>query len=166
MLPWKFTIYRSWTWSYFNWRSTNRTHNKLRKLITKRSKYREPSIICWDNFQINKYKNKFRYQKFNPILNNAFVKEALEKPQHDFVVVPINKAVNNVSFVCKGFFATVLIKEFGVIGTPSKTYKLMSDNNKNILINSTVNEIKQHFLMSISGNIKVFRTLYLIPKLH
>ena len=81
------------------------------------------------------------------------------------MVVPIDKAVNNVSFICKGFFAAVLIKEFGVIGTPSKTYKLISDYNKNILINSTVNEIKQHFLMSISEN-KVFPTLYLIPKLH
>ena len=37
------------------------------------------------------------------------------------------------------------VKEFGVIGTHSKIYELISDSNKKILINSTVNEIKQFF---------------------
>ena len=35
---------------------------------------------------------------------------------------------------------STLLKEFGVIGSPSKTYELISECNKNILINSTVNE--------------------------
>ena len=40
---------------------------------------------------------------------------------YDFVVAPIDKAVNNVSFVYKRIYATTLFKEFGVIGAPSKT---------------------------------------------
>ena len=68
---------------------------------------------------------------------------ALVKLQHDLVVVPIVKAANGVSFICKRFQATSLLKEFGVIGTLSKTYKLINDYNKNILTNSTVNEIKR-----------------------
>lgn len=46
-----------------------------------------------------------------------------------------------------------LLKEFGVIGAPSKTYELISECNKKILINSTVNEIKQHCSMSIPEKI-------------
>ena len=49
----------------------------------------------------------------------------------DFVVASIDKAINNVS---KRIYATALLKEFGVIGTPSKTYELVSDYSENILI--------------------------------
>ena len=53
---------------------------------------------------------------------------------YDFVVAPIDKAVNNVSFVYKRIYATTLFKEFGVIGAPSKTYKLISDYSENFII--------------------------------
>ena len=29
------------------------------------------------------------------------------------------------SFICKRFYATTLFKEFGIIGTPGKTYKFI-----------------------------------------
>ena len=57
-----------------------------------------------------------------------------------------NKLGINVSFICKRIYPTTLLKEFGVTGTPNKAYELISDyNNNNILINSIVNEVKQHF---------------------
>ena len=49
----------------------------------------------------------------------------------DFAIASIDKAINNVS---KRIYATALLKEFGVIGTPSETYELVSDYNENILI--------------------------------
>ena len=81
-----------------------------------------------------KYKNNSQHQKIIPILNNTSVRKALEKLQHDFVVARIDNATNNVSFTCKRSFATTLFKEFGIIGTPAKTCKLISDYNNNILI--------------------------------
>ena len=51
-----------------------------------------------------------------------------------------------------------LLKEFGVLGTPSKTCKLISDDNKNILINSTVIEIKHNFSVPIAENMKILPT--------
>lgn len=56
-----------------------------------------------------------------------------------------NKLGINVSFICKRIYPTTLLKEFGVTGTSNKTYELISDYNNNILINSIVNEVKQHF---------------------
>ena len=47
-----------------------------------------------------------------------------------------------------------------------KYVKPVSGYNKNILIKSTVNEIKQHISMSITENIKVLPTSYWIPKMY
>ena len=41
-------------------------------------------------------------------------------PQHDLAVPPIDRAVNNISFISKKIYTTTLFKEFGVIGTHSK----------------------------------------------
>ena len=47
-----------------------------------------------------------------------------------------------------------------------KYVKPVNGYNKNILIKSTVNEIKQHISMSITENIKVLPTSYWIPKMY
>ena len=36
---------------------------------------------------------------------------------------------SNVSFICKNFYATTLLKAIGAIVTQSKTYELISDDN-------------------------------------
>ena len=77
---------------------------------------------------------KFPSQKCKPILNDTSVKEPLEKLQHDFAVALIENTVNNLPFLCKMFDATTVLKEFGVVRTLSKYFKLISNYNKNILI--------------------------------
>ena len=72
-------------------------------------------------FKISKCKNEFQHQKWKPPLNNASLKEALENFQHGFEVARIDTAANNISFMCNRFFATSVIKEFGIIGAPNKT---------------------------------------------
>ena len=95
------------------------------------------------------------------------MKEALGKHQHDFVVAPIDKAANILSFMCKIFYTSTLLKIInnGVLGIPNKRIKLISDYNKIILFNSAINEIKQHFLMPIGENITVLPTPYRILKM-
>ena len=72
-------------------------------------------------------------------------------------------AANNVSFTSKMFYATIPHQELGVIGTLSKTYKLIGHYDRNISINSTIYEIKK-FSMSFPENMKVFQIAYWIPK--
>ena len=62
-----------------------------------------------------------------------------------FADAPIDKAANKIFFICSRFYATNLLKEFGVTGIPSKTCELISDYSTNILVNSTVNNIIKHF---------------------
>ena len=78
-------------------------------------------IIASIDYQINKYKKKFNHKKPKSILNDITVKEALENPQHNFPVALIDKAANNLSFICKKFYATTLLKELGMRGLPSNT---------------------------------------------
>ena len=39
-------------------------------------------------------------------------------------MVPIDKAANNVAFVCKRYYAKVLLKEMGLINGTSDTYNI------------------------------------------
>ena len=73
------------------------------------------------------------------------------------VVTPVDMAFNNVSSICKRFYSTALLKEFGVLHLVKHlvTHKLASDYNENILINSTVNEIKQSFFNICSRKYEV-----------
>ena len=64
--------------------------------------------------------------------------------QHGFLITLFHKIGINVPFICKRSHATNLPKNFGVIGMPSKACEMISSYNKNILINLTVKEIKQH----------------------
>lgn len=45
--------------------------------------------------------------------------------------------------MCNKFYATTLYKEFRIIRTPSRTYRLISDHDKNNITNSTVNKTKE-----------------------
>ena len=94
------------------------------------------------------------------------MKETLAKLQYDLVVFPVDKPTFNVTFICNRSYDNTLFKEFGVIGTPKKTCKLICDYNKSILLNSTVNEIKQHLSMSTTEKMRVFPTPSWIPKIH
>ena len=64
------------------------------------------------------------------------LQETLEKLQYDFVVEQIGQAVknvffaNNVSFMCKTVYATTLLREFVVMGTPCKVYRFISHYRK------------------------------------
>lgn len=45
--------------------------------------------------------------------------------------------------MCNKFYATTIYKESRIIRTPSRTYRLISDHDKNNLTNSTVNKTKK-----------------------
>lgn len=124
------------------------------------------TIIRNINFQIKKYRNKLQNQNFQPFWNNTTVKEGSGKHQHDFAVIPNYQAANNVSFMCKIFYATTLLKKIGLLGITNRN-KLISDYNINILFNSVVNrKIKQQFSMSVPENITVVSTSYWILKMY
>ena len=59
------------------------------------------------------------------ILSDPDVKDTLRRLHDDFVLVPADKAANNVIVVCKKYYIETLIKELGINTTnisPNSTY--------------------------------------------
>ena len=70
------------------------------------------------------------------ILSDPDVKDTLRRLHDDFVLVPADKAANNVIVVCKKYYIETLIKELGINTTnisPNSTYIPSTDSFHEIL---------------------------------
>ena len=147
---------------------------KLRELVAKGPKYREPNKINWKSTKtmvldsidlyaeqwskreqadlkylsawkdqikelvvecISSLKERIRSLK-QKILNDPDVKDTLRRLHDDFVLVPADKATNNVIVVCKKYYIETLIKELCINTTsisPNSTYISVTDSFDEIL---------------------------------
>ena len=85
--------------------------------------------------RISGLKEEIRSPK-QKILSDPDVKDTLRRLHDDFVLVPADKAVNNVIVVCKRYHIEMSIKELGINTTsisPSSTYIPSTDSFDEIL---------------------------------
>ena len=178
---------------------------KLRELVSKGPKYREPNKINWQSTEtmvsnsidlyveqwskrgqvglkylsewkdqikelvverISSLKEKIRSPK-QKILNDPDVKDTLRRLHDDFVLVPADKAANNVIVVCKRYYIEILIKELVINTTnisPNSTYIPSTDSFDEIL-NSHCKFIESVGL-EMSEEDKNLPYLHWTPKLH
>mgnify|MGYP001792462320 CR=1 FL=1 len=180
-------------------------NGKLRKLLIKGPKYREPSTIDFlkakdsivngvnefissasDKYKIHKrefshwkqtllakvdekisvLKSRFKIRHLYKTLLDVKSQEYLHKLQEDFVLVPIDKAANNVAFICKRFYAMILLKELGLLGVPNPTYNIFHRKNLQTVIRTKVKEVKTNFKMAVSPDMKKLPNVYWTPKMH
>ena len=115
---------------------------------------------------ISRLKQKIRSPK-QKILNDPDVKDTQRRLHDDFVLIPADKAANNVIILCKKYHIKTLIKELGINTTsisPNSTYVPSTDSFDEIL--------KSHckFIESVglemSEEDKNLPYLYWTPKLH
>ena len=81
-------------------------------------------------------------KQHHPILNNDTSKDCLDSLKSKFVLVPIDKASNNIAFICKRFYAQVLLEELGLIGASTSTYTKIDDRLPNDIIQQHTAELK------------------------
>ena len=81
-------------------------------------------------------------------------------------MIPIDKAANNIAFVCKRFYAKVLLNEFGILGIPNPTYINLSNSDSQDIINEDVIKIKRIFNIDTNANSKILPSPYWLPKMH
>ena len=104
--------------------------------------------------------------KYKPVLKEPPVIECLKKLHDQFVVVPADKAPNNIIFVCKAYYIECLLKELNLSDNSStnNTYKRVSFSKDEIISNHT------SFMASCNINMSSedynLPSLYWIPKLH
>ena len=101
-----------------------------------KSAFREwrSNILNYITQKIEQLKQKIQPMPSKPIMHDDNAMQYLTELQEIYVMVPIDKAVNNVAFICKRFYAAVLLKELGVLGPVSLTYQPIN-LSKEIIIN-------------------------------
>ena len=70
----------------------------------------------------NLMQNSYFY-KTSKIVNNENVKTFFRNFQKQFVILPIDKAANNFSFICKKLYMSKIFNEVELNGTPNSTYE-------------------------------------------
>ena len=81
-------------------------------------------------------------------------------------MVPIDKAANNVAFICKRFYATVLMEELGLSNESSSTYTRIQDQTPDDIVSLHQKQLKDEFNIEIDEGMKTLPDIYWIPKLH
>ena len=92
-------------------------------------KISEESLIPWKSAiltkvdkKILKLKTRIKPSKSNPILKQIDVISCLDALQKKIVLVPIDKASNNVAIICKRYCVEVILMQTGIIGHGNNTY--------------------------------------------
>ena len=86
------------------------------------------AILTKDEKTISRLETRIKPSRSNPILKQVDVISCLEALQKKFVIVPIDKASNNVAIICKRYYVEVILNEISVIGTENNTYYKANKN--------------------------------------
>ena len=99
-----------------------------------------------------------------PVLEDEEVQSALTELHSKFVVVPIDKASNNVAIICKRFYIQKLLGEVGVPGDTSPTYKMSNRDMEDVIGDNEM--LCEKFGLSLEDRLQTLPFMYWIPKMH
>ena len=137
------------------------------------TKYNLPkeSFSAWKNKILELVDNRVRILKSRgtpgvtkPALKDEEVIASLADLHSKFVVVPIDKAANNVAIICKRFYVQKLLDEVGVPGNASPTYKLSEEDPDNVIHNNAL--LCEKFGISLEERLRTLPFMYWMPKMH
>ena len=97
-------------------------------------------------------------------MNDPVVIEYLKQLQDRFVIVPIDKAANNFSFICKKYYVSKLLEEVGIPFGDKPTYKLQNVEKESIIQTNTL--FCEKYKLAVSKDQKTLPIMYWIPKMH
>ena len=100
-----------------------------------------------------------------PVLKDPDAISYLEQLHENFVVVPIDKASNNVAIICKRFYITSILEELGIPGDSSSTYELVNKSASSI-IHENEELFKSIFGHDLDEKSKSLPSIYWMPKMH
>lgn len=114
--------------------------------------------------KITSLKRKIKYRKASSVLERPDVIDDLKEIHSKFVVVPIDKAANNVALICKRYYVEVILKEVGILGNGNDTY-VRSDRSKIDIVDENVNYSKR-LGVEVSEKDLELPIMYWTPKKH
>ena len=123
--------------------------NKILQLVDKR---------------ITQLKSKRVPSTTKPALEDEEVQSALSDVHNKFVIVPIDKASNNVAIICKRFYIQKLLNEVGVPGNSSPTYKMSDLDPSTVIDNNDI--LCDKYGITLDERLKTLPFMYWLPKMH
>ena len=137
---------------------------RFKKVKTEDFKKWKELILLKISKKISSLTNKIKTRKTNPILKQIEVIQYLETLQNKYVIVPIDKAANNVAVICKKYYVEVILKEIGIIGGGNPTYSI-SQRSKEDIIEENVTYSKRQNL-DVKEKERELPMMHWLPKLH
>ena len=129
------------------------------------------ALDAWKEYIFKSVKNRIKhlrknnfFYKTSKILNDNDVKAYLSEFHQKFVVVPVDKASNNFSFICKKFYVSKILNEIGIIGVTNPTYKLSNKTKEEIIFENFC--FSKKFGLSPDEKDKSLPIMYWTPKMH
>ena len=116
--------------------------------------------------KISALKSSVKSEFVAEVLKTDNCLKALEDLHQQFVIAPIDKASGNVSFICKRFYADVLAKELGLIGSGGCTTYERIDRIKDGIIEKDCSSLLKKFKLPVPEESKKLPHIYWLPKLH
>ena len=102
--------------------------------------------------------------KVKSVLKDPSVVEYLAELHSKFALVPIDKAANNISIICKRFYLLRILKELGLADTPSQTYSLSQSTALSIIDHNT--SLCESYHLKVTDKMKTLPFIYWTPKMH
>ena len=121
------------------------------------------------NKKIRSLKNKITCRSVKSIFSEHEVKNTMFPLKEDFVILPIDKAANNMNFICKHFYAKTVIKELNLdchlSNQDDNTYTFIDNKNKDQIIKEHKLYLSKHKI-KLANNIQDLPVMYWIPKMN
>ena len=141
---------------------------------SRKHKRNQKVLQAWVTTVTSKVKDKIAWLRKNKpghrgteVLKDQLCQEELKKLHNKYVITPIDKAAGNVTFICKRFYATVLIKELGLDGTVGNaTYKSVINKTEKDIVDSHFNDLSNKLKIDTPIDNNILPHIYWIPKLH
>ena len=98
------------------------------------------------------------------MLKQDAVIEYLHELHEKYVLVPIDKATNNITIICKKHYVTVILKDTGILDAGNEAYEKINKNQEEIIQDNL--EYNTRLKLSNVSKDKSLPIVYWIPKLH
>ena len=114
-------------------------------------------------------KNRITFRSVKSIFSEHKVKDTFFSLKEDFVIVPIDKAANNVAFIYKDLDALAILKEQNLGGHSlnqnyNNTYKFINNKTKDQIIKEDKSHLSKHKI-NLANNMQELPVVYWIPKM-
>ena len=145
----------------------------IEKMMSSKKDIPADSLLPWKeeimrrvDLKISDLKKRIQPKHTSPTLKQAEVSNYLSQLHDKFVLVPIDKAANNVAIVCKKFYVQVILREIGASGAQSINQTYIEAGKSPQEIVSESQEYTKRLGLEIEDKDMALPSMYWMPKMH